>query len=180
MNVMKLVLPSVEYKTSFIEAVEEFRADTTYPLRERWYEKLDLSWVERDFEAFVGQVRGYARGERLPPGFVPQTDFWLIDEGEFIGRVSIRHRLTESLERIGGHIGYEIRPSKRGKGYGTAILKLALPHARELGLVRVLLTCDETNEASKKIIEKSGGILENTEENPATGVAKRRYWIELG
>jgi len=177
---MELVLPSVEYKDSFLKALKEFRADHSFPHTDRWYDALDLAWAENHFDDFVSQVRGYARGERLPQGFVPQTDFWLIDEDEFIGRVSIRHRLTESLERIGGHIGYEIRPSKRGKGYGTAILRLALPHARELGLARVLLTCDETNEASKKIIEKTGGVLENTEENPATGIAKRRYWIELG
>jgi len=87
--------------------------------------------------------------------------------------------LTSELERLHGHTGYEIRPSQRGRGYGTAILKLALPKAKEIGLNRVLLTCDETNIASRKIIEKNGGVLETKEENPATGVDKLRFWISL-
>ena len=99
--------------------------------------------------------------------------------GEFIGRVSIRHALTEHLLAVGGLIGYDIRPSKRGQGYGNKILELALPKAKELGISRVLITCDVTNAASRKIIEKNGGILENQVPNPETGVDKLRYWVDV-
>lgn len=176
---MELVLPSAKYKDSFIEALRGFRADHTFAHTDRWFDKVDLAWATEHFDEFVSQVRGYARGERLPEGFVPQTDYWLVEGEAFIGRVSIRHRLTPELERLHGHVGYEIRPSKRGKGYGTAILKLALPKAKELGADRVLVTCDETNTASRKIIEKNGGVFENKVPNPETGVEKLRFWIEL-
>lgn len=176
---MELILPRTQYKDSFLLALKEFRADRTFAHTDRWYDKVDLVWAGAHFNEFVTQVLGYARGERLPAGHVPQTDYWLVDKDEFIGRVSVRHALTESLKRIGGHIGYEIRPSARGKGYGTAILKLALPRARDLGLQRVLVTCDETNIASRKIIEKNGGVLENKVSNPETGIDKLRFWIDF-
>ncbi len=176
---MQLELPSREYKDSFIEAVREFQADRGHVSADTWYQKLLISELETDFDSFVAHERSHAQGENLPEGYVAQSDFWLIDEGEFIGRVKIRHRLNEHLERIGGHIGYDIRPSRRRQGYGSNILKLALPKAKELGISRVLLTCNATNEPSRKIIEKNGGVLENREPNPETGVDKLRYWISI-
>ena len=96
----------------------------------------------------------------------------------FIGWLDIRHSLTEHLREIGGHIGYAIRPSERGKGYGNKILELALPKAQELGIKDVLITCDADNTPSAKIIEKNGGVFENIK-TTSDGVPKRRYWINL-
>ncbi len=175
---MELVLPTTTYKDSYIEAVREFQADKTYPLMERSYHETRIAELDADFENYVEKERSKARGENLPDGWVPATTYWLVDKGEYIGKVNIRHRLTENLEKIGGHIGYDIRPSKRGRGYGSEILRLAFPKARELGITRALLTCDATNTASRKIIEKNGGILENRVPNPETGVDKLRFWIE--
>jgi predicted acetyltransferase len=176
---MKLVLPSSEYKDSFIEAVKEYQADTEHPLsyREDSYRTFVISELEDDFDAYVQKRLSQSSGENLPPGYVPQTDYWLVDNEEFIGRVSIRHELSERLQRIGGHIGYDIRPSKRKRGYGSAILKLGLEKAKELGIEKVLLTCDEGNVGSRKIIEKNGGVLENKVTNPETGIDKLRFWI---
>jgi predicted acetyltransferase len=101
----------------------------------------------------------------------------MIDRGAYIGRVSIRHELNEQLLRIGGHIGYEVRPGMRRRGHGTRALRLALDEARKLGLRRVLLTCDPENIASTKIIERNGGRLE--EDVPKGGERVRRYWIDL-
>lgn len=175
---MELVLPSIAYKASYIEAVKELQADHSYPLMERTYDKLSVPDLEANFEEYVEKIKSEARGENLPEGWVPMTRYWLIDNGEYIGNVSIRHRLTEQLEKWGGHIGYTIRPSARGKGYGSKILELALPKAKELGLTRVLVTCDATNTASRKIIEKNGGVFENSVPNPEKGVDKLRFWIE--
>jgi predicted acetyltransferase len=132
-----------------------------------------------DFKGYVKSLHDHAMGIGLPPGHVPHTTLWLVEGPEFIGRVNIRHQLTDWLVNVGGHIGYRIRPSKRRQGYGRAILKLALPEAKKLGLHKVLLTCDETNVASKKIIEANGGVLEDKRPNPDGGPDKLRYWIEL-
>jgi predicted acetyltransferase len=115
----------------------------------------------------------------LPKGWVPATQFWLIDKNEYIGNVIIRHQLNDTLMHIGGHIGYSIRPTKRKMGYGTSILKLSLSEARKLGIDKALVTCDETNLGSKKIIEKNGGILENIEEGIKGKPRKLRYWIAI-
>ena len=80
---------------------------------------------------------------------------------------------------MSGHIGYEIRPSKRRQGYDTKILRLGLEKARELDLHRVLVTCDEDNIGSKKIIEHNGGMFENAIEIEGDTVKKLRYWIVI-
>ena len=148
---MELVLPSAKYKDSFIEAVKEYQADAKDATTRR-YRELSTSELTADFEAFVQKELSHARGENMPEGHVPQSEFWLADGGEYVGHVGVRHALNEHLLHIGGHIGYDIRPSKRGKGYGNKILELTLPKAKEFGISRILLTCDVTNIPSRKII----------------------------
>ena len=176
---MELVLPSVEYKNSFIEAVKEYQASTEASSRHKKYQQLSISELEADFDAFVERELSHSKGENLSQGYVSHTDYWLIDNDEFIGRVSVRHRLTEQLEKFDGHIGYDIRPSKRRQGYGSKILELVLPKVKELGIGKVLVTCRESNIASRKIIEKNGGILENKVHDPEAGVDKLRYWVDI-
>ena len=175
---MQLVQPSAEYKDSFIEAVREYKGEAeTEPTRN--YRDLSLDDLEADFEVFVERERSHADGKNQPEGYVPQTELWLVDGGEYIGRVSIRQRLNEHLLQIGGHIGYNIRPSERGKGYGNKILELALQEAKDMGIEKIRITCDVDNVASRKIIEKSGGVLDSEIPNPETGVGKLRYWIDI-
>ncbi|MGN1405499.1 MAG: GNAT family N-acetyltransferase, partial [Erysipelotrichaceae bacterium] len=105
--------------------------------------------------------------------------YWLVDDERdyFIGEVSIRHRLNESLERYGGHIGYGIRCSEWNKGYGTLLLKYALEKAFELGLDSILITCDDDNIGSYRVMEKNGFKLRDKVENNINGKAilTRRY-----
>lgn len=164
----ELVKPSPKYKDSFIEAVAEgSERDTGFKATEEF------------FSEYLEAVEKFSKGVDLPTGYVPATDYWLIEDETYIGRVSVRHSLTEALRLIGGHIGYTIRPSKRRMGFGTLILKLVLPRAKELGLAKVLVTCDEANIGSRKIIEKNGGVLEDRFEIPGQEVAKLRFWIQL-
>ncbi len=176
---MELVQPSEEYKASFIDAVGEFRAESQSNPSTESFRRLSLEKLENDFRSYVDEQIGFAAGQNLPPGYVPSSSFWLVDEGAYIGTVNIRHRMTEHLMAVGGHIGYAIRASMRGKGYGNKILELAIPEAKKLGIDRVLVTCDVTNLASRKIIEKNRGILENQVRNPETGIDKLRFWISV-
>jgi predicted acetyltransferase len=162
-----LARPSIAYKASYIEAAHEFEKEG---IRPPWhYEKLD-----RNFDEYVAAI--LARETEPLASFVPQTDYWLIVDGQYTGRCGLRHRLTPSLQRFGGHIGYQIRPSMRHKGYGTLQLKLLLPKAWELGLKRVMITCDDDNIGSAKIIENNGGILIDKVDNGRSALT-RRYWI---
>jgi predicted acetyltransferase len=169
---MKLEYPSIQYKESYIEAAKEFQ-------KERRYLDVIIDDIENDFQKFADKFQDEADGKNLKEGRVPQTTFWAIENDEYVGRISIRHYLNDHLQLHGGHIGYDVRPSKRKLGHGTQMLKLVLPKTKELDITKALLTCDSTNIASRKIIESCGGVFENevpTEEGKPT---KLRFWIDL-
>ena len=153
---MKLERPNVKYKTSFIAAVREFRVNGNglEDLRE-----LELVDLENDFEAYVQSRFRWENPAMLEPGKVLQSEFWLVDNLEYIGRAKLRHELNDHLRVFGGHIGYEIRPSRQRQGLGTLMLKLVLEKARAIGLKRVLITCDVENLGSRGVIEANGGVL---------------------
>jgi len=168
-----LVEPSVEFQSSYLEALREFHAEGR---------RLDIriDGIEADFEGFVADLTHRAIPGLHPPELVPETWLWLIDGDEYIGRASIRHELNDELLLVAGHIGYEIRPTKRRRGYGTQILALSLERAREMGIYDVLVTCDTDNVGSRKIIEANGGRLENEIQVPNSSVRKLRFWIANG
>ena len=70
----------------------------------------------------------------------------------------MRHRLNDSLEVVGGHVGYTVRPSARSLGHATAMLGAVLPLARVRGIDPALLTCGVANVASRRVIEANGGV----------------------
>lgn len=113
------------------------------------------------------------------PGFVPAT-VWLgvrTEDGRLVGTLQLRHRLNDYLLRMGGHIGYSVRPSERRRGYAKEMLRLALRRCRAMGIGRVLITCDKKNIASCRTILSAGGRLEN-EVSEGERIT-RRYWIDL-
>lgn len=112
-----------------------------------------------EYKTWVKKMFCWDRGEDLPEGFVRQSVYWLCDETLPVGFGKIRHELTESSREEGGNIGYAIRKSCRGKGYGTILLKLLLDEARKLKIEEKILTVDKGNEASKAVIVKNGGVL---------------------
>jgi predicted acetyltransferase len=167
---MELVKPNLKYKDSFSKALEEYKAEER-KISLRIPESSDQSIKE-----YIQQMVDEEIGLNLPEGYVAHTKLWLVDNNEYIGDIDIRHSLTGVLLNAGGHIGYEIRPSKRKMGYGTKMLQMALPIAKNLGINKVLITCNDDNIGSAKIIEKNGGILEDKREEK--GNLKRRYWID--
>lgn len=118
--------------------------------------------------------------KKVGPGLVPQTIFWMLDaNGLAVGMVRMRHCLNDKLRIHGGHIGYFVRRDRRGRGYASEALRLALVELRKLGEKRALLTVDPDNIPSIKVIESNGGKFENLGIDPDSGKAARRYWIEL-
>lgn len=107
----------------------------------------------------------------LPPDLVHETVLWFVDGDEWLGRLSIRHTLNAALLELGGHIGYVVRPSARRKGYATQMLTQSLPFAAGLGIDPALVTCDNDNDASRKVIQAAGGELEDERHG------KLRFWV---
>lgn len=134
---------------------------------------------DSSFASYLAFLKNSKNGVNLPEGHVPSTALFAFIDKEIVGKVNLRHHLNPTLEKMGGHIGYGVLPLHRGKGYATLILKLTLDHCRGMGMKRVLLTCDESNISSARVIEKNGGVLESVY-NPMNGTSKKkRYWINL-
>jgi predicted acetyltransferase len=147
---------------------------------ERGFSGTSFGRGETDLAGFLQQCLDGEDPAKLAPGFVPQTTYWIIDDaGEIVGSVRVRHYLNDALLQHGGHIGYYIRPSARGKGYAKAALRQALDRLRELAVTRALLTVDPDNAASARVILANGGKPDSPGCNPQTGQVVNRYWIEL-
>jgi len=130
------------------------------------------------FTGYINKLKEWTLGKSLPDKFVPNTYLVGVIEGQIVGRLSIRHNLNDFLERFGGHIGYGVVENYRLQGYGTEMLKQALPICSLLGIKEILITCDVNNLGSQKIIEKCGGVFENIAYDSQLKIQKRRYWIE--
>ncbi len=169
-----LTRPALQYEDSYLSAVDE--AD----LREL-SDNPDLRIGSRD--AFASLVEGTRQVifQGLPE-HPPEEYLWLIDKGEFVGRVFFLHWLNEYRLKTDGQVDYWIRPSSRRQGYGRLILRLLLERFRQLGLERILISCRSDNLASRKIIEVNGGIFESeipAQDNLGQPEVRRRYWINL-
>src|SRR5207245_940781 len=108
---------------------------------------------EMEWAGYLEALAQEHAGVSLAPGRVPATFLVAVVDGQIAGRVSIRHRLNDWLLAHGGHIGYGVLPGCRGRGIATEILRQSLIIARSLGVDRALLTCDDDNEASIRVIE---------------------------
>ncbi|MGW6192611.1 GNAT family N-acetyltransferase [Bacillus cereus] len=170
---MKLLKPTYEYSEQIIEYRQAFLQSGEQPHGScslqnfnsigEWFEKLSIQEL----------------GENLPPNRVPSSQFLSVENGEIVGFVNIRHRLTPELMMESGHIGYSVHPHKRRQGYATEQLQLALVEAQKLGLKKVLITCDKSNISSAKTIQKVGGVLENEVVSSNSGEIVQRYWVEI-
>ena len=170
---LKLIEPTAALEESYRSYVAEVRAA----------DELLVPWVlgfdADDFPALLARLSDAAEGKGLCENLVPHTTYWTVaPAAEIVGVVNLRHRLNDFLLREGGHIGYSIRPSLRGRGLATRQLALVLEAAGRRGLRKVLVVCESDNPASARVIEKNGGRMESEVTAEETGKMMRRYWIE--
>ena len=169
---MELVFPTIEHK----QAALDFRQEHFDFGETRMHGDGGLDTAE-SYESWLLKIQADTSRE-FSEEIVPATVYFGMRDGAIVGIIQIRHMLNQRLFETNGHIGYDVRPTERRKGFATQMLVLALSKCRELGIDRVLVSCDVDNSASAKTIEKNGGVFENefTEDN---GNIIRRYWIEL-
>ncbi len=173
MNRLKLVLPTIEYKSEIMDYKREFIEDG---------DSMDGTGGLRNFNIFeewYSSICDNLKEETVRKGLVPATTYIAIsiDDGRLIGMIDVRHRLNDFLFNFGGHIGYSVRKSERQKGYATEMLALALKECTRLGIKKVLITCDKDNMALAKTIINNGGGMEN--EIQEGDRITQRYWINL-
>lgn len=174
----ELIRPLEEVQASFLEAMAEFQAEGRGSAGDESMVGREIrgfapGWKDPGvFAEYVATLRADAEEDTPRPAhLVPSTTLWWVEGEEYLGRLAIRHRLTPPLLEWGGHIGYDVRPTARRRGHATAMLRAALPIAHGLGIDQALVTCDEDNVASEKVIRNCGGVYEDTRSG------KLRFWV---
>jgi len=169
-----LVIPAIvladeirAYRQAFLESGDSM--DGTGSLRRR---ENPADWIADNIQC--------SRRETAPKNLVPATQFvYLRSDGRIVGMIQVRHALNAYLAKYAGHIGYSVHPDERRKGYASKMLRDVLPYCREIGLDRVLVTCNAANEGSRRTIIKNGGVYDGTVHEPNEDVDIERYWIML-
>jgi len=162
---MQLVEPSSAYEASYRAYLVELGDAQRIPY--------PLCYPSEPFDQLIQNLLGQSRGVGIAEGFVPNSTY-------IVGVSNLRHALTPSLENVGGHIGFGVRPSEQRKGNGTELLRLTIEQAISIGLTRLLLTCNKDNVGSARVITANNGTLANEFMEPQTGKVVQRYWIEAG
>lgn len=154
MEKLYLEVPTINRKEEAIEYIQE-HLDANSDINgvgglKKYLDNYE-GWLEKLEEDYV----------RIPDEEkVPARTYFLIREADnkIIGMINIRLVLNDALKKFGGHIGYGIRPSERGKGYNKINLYLGLKVCYEYGIDTVLMDADLNNPASWKTMESLGGV----------------------
>ena len=173
MDKIILVKPDLSYADEIIKYKEESLAESPIINGSAGLDR--FSSIEVWFE----ELKKRSCEDTVPKGLVPSSTYLAVREKDnyIVGMIDIRHYLNEYLTQVGGHIGYGVRKTERNKGYAKQMLKLALEKCKELKIKKVLITCDEDNIASEKVILSVNAKLEDIRN--VDGENKKRFWIDL-
>ena len=173
MDKIILVKPDLSYADEIIKYKEESLAESPIINGSAGLDR--FSSIEIWFE----ELKKRSCEDTVPKGLVPSSTYLGVREKDnyIVGMIDIRHYLNEYLTQVGGHIGYGVRKTERNKGYAKQMLKLALEKCKDLKMKKVLITCDEDNIASEKVILSANAKLEDIRN--VDGENKKRFWIDL-
>ena len=168
-----LVKPDLSYADEIIKYKEESLAESPIINGSAGLDRFS------SIEDWLQELKKRSCEDTVPKGLVPSSTYLAVREKDnyIVGMIDIRHYLNEYLTQVGGNIGYGVRKTERNKGYAKQMLKLALEKCKELKIKKVLITCDEDNIASEKVILSANAKLEDIRN--VDGENKKRFWIEL-
>ena len=177
---MELREATKQDKEKIIEMYDEYMISELMPGIDRFEGIRDFEKLEKlSFDDWMDDLEKNKYEENLPDEYSPHTLYLAINNNKIVGAIGIRWKQVPVLMTFGGLIGYSIRPSQRGKGYASEMLKLALDKFKDTNIENVLITCKDFNIASKRVIERNGGVFENAYNNDEDGYTYLRYWIKI-
>ena len=173
MDKIILVKPDLSYADEIIKYKEESLAESPIINGSAGLDRFS------SIEVWLEELKKRSCEDTVPKGLVPSSTYLAVREKDnyIVGMIDIRHYLNEYLTQVGGHIGYGVRKTERNKGYAKQMLKLALEKCKELKKKKVLITCDEDNIASEKVILSANAKFEDIRN--VDGENKKRFWIDL-
>ena len=173
MDKIILVKPNLSYADEIIKYKEESLAESPIINGSAGLDRFS------SIEVWIEELKKRSCEDTVPKGLVPSSTYLAVREKDnyIVGMIDIRHYLNEYLTQVGGNIGYGVRKTERNKGYAKQMLKLALEKCKELKIKKVLITCDEDNIASEKVILSANAKLEDIRN--VDGENKTRFWIDL-
>lgn len=173
MDKIILVKPDLSYADEIIKYKEESLAESPIINGSAGLDRFS------SIEVWLEELKKRSCEDTVPKGLVPSSTYLAVREKDnyIVGMIDIRHYLNEYLTQVGGHIGYGVRKTERNKGYAKQMLKLALEKCKELKIKKVLITCDEDNIASEKVILSANAKFEDIRN--VDGENKKRFWIDL-
>lgn len=173
MDKIILVKPDLSYADEIIKYKEESLAESPVINGSAGLDRFS------SIEVWLEELKKRSCEDTVPKGLVPSSTYLAVREKDnyILGMIDIRHYLNEYLTQVGGNIGYGVRKTERNKGYAKQMLKLALEKCKELKIKKVLITCDEDNIASEKVILSANAKLEDIRN--VDGENKKRFWIDL-
>ena len=173
MDKIILVKPNLSYADEIIKYKEESLAESPIINGSAGLDRFS------SIEVWLEELKKRSCEDTVPKGLVPSSTYLAVREKDnyIVGMIDIRHYLNEYLTQVGGHIGYGVRKTERNKGYAKQMLKLALEKCKELKIKKVLITCDEDNIASEKVILSANAKLEDIRNVDVEN--KKRFWIDL-
>ena len=168
-----LVKPDLSYADEIIKYKEESLAESPIINGSAGLDRLS------SIEDWLEELNKRSCEDTVPKGLVPSSTYLGVREKDnyIVGMIDIRHYLNEYLTQVGGNIGYSVRKTERNKGYAKQMFKLALEKCKGLKIKKVLITCDEDNIASEKVILSANAKLEDIRN--VDGENKKRFWIDL-
>ncbi len=114
------------------------------------------------YDEWLKSVTDNISQDTVNPSWVVTDTYFAFDENDsIVGIIDLRHELNDFLKDF-GNSGYSVRPSERRKGYATEMLKLILERASQIGMDKLQLSVERSNEASVKTITKNGGKYERS------------------
>lgn len=136
----------------------------------------DILFTAKDFEDFLVNVNADILWIEWK---VPAHLFFLVDDeikNEIIWAVQIRHHINHpNLIEAWWHIWYGISTKFRWKWYASKMLDMAKLEAKKLGIEKVSITCDISNIASNKVIQKNWWVFEKKVKE----WTKNKYWLDI-
>lgn len=171
---MKIVLPSEKYKNSYFDLLDSAKENNDY-------NELGNAALRNNetFNEMIIRLKNRRIGKKIAKKDVPATIFWIIDNNKVVGTIDMRHQLNQDYFERFGHVAYYIKKEERNKNYATRALGLIIKKYKKMYTQKILITCLEDNEASKKVILKNNGEFEKTVFDKVINQKISRYIITL-